>query len=171
MPFKLIDLVVALPRSAQVPQRDRKAIDGIAVHHSGDEGGPQGWARYHTTPPDQGGPDWGPCACIGYHAAILRDGRAFKTANDSDRTAGVANHNTHLLHIVCQGNLAQTPPTEIQFAQLLRAVRQYMTAYAIPIERVRTHGEWQDDPAWATSCPGISALGTLVRGALAAARD
>lgn len=168
MTFKLADIVHDLSRLPPVPQRDRKRIDGIAIHHSADEGTPWSWARYHTTSPDQGGPSWGPAACIGYHAAVMRSGQAYKTANDSDRTPGVANHNGHLLHVVCQGNFVTTPPTEAQFTTLLKVVRTYMQAYAIPIQRVRTHGEWQEDPAWATDCPGVKWLGAIVRGALAA---
>lgn len=157
------DIVQQLTRIEPVPTRPLEAIDGIAIHHSGDEGTPAGWARYHTTPPDKGGPSWGPANSIGYHAAVMRDGRAYKTAYDRDQTPGVANHNRHLLSIVCQGNFAQTPPTAAQIRTLLEVVRQYASAYGIPIDRVRTHGEWQDDPAWATSCPGIPDLGKHVR--------
>lgn len=164
----MIDIVLRLPRIEPVPKRPLAGIDGIAIHHSGDEGTPQSWARYHTSAPDQNGPDWGPAATIAYHAAVMRDGEAYKCAYDGDQTPGVAWHNGHLLHVVCGGNLAVKPPSEDQFATLLRVIRQYMTAYAIPLERVRTHGEWQDDPAWATACPGIGYLGALVRGALRA---
>lgn len=160
------DIVQDLPRRNPVPQRSPKDIDGIAIHHTADEGTPWSWARYHTTPPEQGGPSWGPAATIGYHVAVMRSGIVYKTANDQDRTPGVAHHNYHLIHIVLQGDLAVSPPTEQQFRELLKVARQYMDAYAIPVDRVRTHGEWQEDPAWSTSCPGIGYLGALVRGAL-----
>jgi len=159
----LLDIVLQLSRVEPVPTRPLAAIDGIAIHHSGDEGSPAGWARYHTTTPEVGGPSWGPATTIGYHAAVMRDGTTYKTARDSDQTPGVANENFHLLHVVNQGNLAQTPPTAAQIRALLEVLHVYMAAYAIPVDRVRTHGEWQTDPAWATSCPGISDLGKHIR--------
>jgi hypothetical protein len=164
----IIDIVWNLPRLKPVPTRHLEQIDGVAIHHSGDEGNPDSWATYHTRPPDKGGPSWGPGATIGYHAAVMRSGLAYKTAYDGDQTPGVAGHNHHLLHVVCQGSLGVRPITEEQFASLLWVVRRYASAYAIPPDQVRTHGEWQTDPAWATACPGIGYLGALVRGALKA---
>lgn len=159
--------MLTLPRIEPVPTRPTTPaqITGIAIHHSGDEGTPQGWARYHTSPPPPlgTGPSWGPAATIGYHAAAMRDGAGYKTAYDRDITPGVAYHNVYLIHIVCQGNLAKLPPTAAQLLTLLRLIRRYMIAYAIPIDRVRTHAEWQYDPAWATACPGIPDLGKHVR--------
>lgn len=164
----LQDIVQDLPRTEPVPTRPTTPaqITGIAIHHSGDEADPKLWAWYHTTPPDQGGAPWGPAATVGYHAAVMRNGESFKTAYDQDVTPGVAHKNKFLIHVVLQGNLAKTPPTPAEIRALLQVVRQYQAAYAIPVERVRTHGEWQDDPAWATSCPGIPDLGTHIRFAL-----
>lgn len=158
------DIVLDLSRINPVPTRPIESIDGIAIHHSGDEGTPQGWARYHTTAPDQGGPSWGPANTIGYHVAILRSGEALKTALDIDRTPGVANHNWHLIHICLQGNMQQRPPTKAQIEQMLVVCRRYMGAYytTITIDRVRTHGEWAD-PGWGTACPGIADLGKHIR--------
>lgn len=162
------DIVFALPRIIPIPQRSVDDIDGIAIHHSGDEGNPWSWAKYHTSPPHKGGPSWGPGHTIGYHSAIMRSGMVYKTALDQDRTPGVAHHNYHLLHIVCQGDLTQQAPTQAQFESLLRTIYQYQGSYytRITTGRIRTHEEWQDDPDWATFCPGISYLGVLVRGAI-----
>lgn len=161
--MELKHIVAQLARVTPVPTRPTSAIDGIAVHHSADEGNPTSWARYHTTAPEKGGPSWGPANTIGYHAAVMRDGTCYKTAYDGDQTPGVAYHNRHLLHFVLQGNLAKTPPTAAQIRGLLGVLRIYMNAYNIPIDRVRTHSEWQDHPEWATSCPGISQLGEHIR--------
>lgn len=157
------DIAMQLPRIEPVTTRPLTAIDGLAIHHAADEGTPQAWARYHTTSPDQGGPSWGPATTIGYHVAIMRDGTVYKCAKDSDQTPGVANHNRHLIHIVLQGDLTKTQPTPAQIRSLLEVCRQYQGAYAVPTDRVRGHQEWVDDPAWATSCPGIAELGAHVR--------
>lgn len=161
--MKTLDIVEQLSRVPPVPTRPLNLIDGIAIHHSADEGTPASWAQYHTKAPADGGPSWGPANTIGYHRAVLRDGTVYKTAFDRDQTPGVANHNRHLVHIVLQGNLTKAPPSKEQLLGALSAVREFMTAYGIPIERVRTHGEWQDDPAWATACPGIPDLGKHIR--------
>jgi hypothetical protein len=159
------DIVITLPRIEPVPTRPTTSnqIDGIAIHHSADLGNPQTWSVYHTTPPADGGPSWGPANTIGYHAAVMRDGSSYKCAYDRDITPGVAGHNHHLIHIVLQGNLAKQPPTAEQIRELLKVIPQYQAAYAVPIDRVRTHGEWQDDPKWATACPGIPDLGKHIR--------
>lgn len=161
------DIVYDLPRNEPVTTRPLSAIDGIAIHHSDDMGDPWIWARYHTTPPDQGGPSWGPAATIGYHVAVMRDGTVYKCARDMDKTPGVANHNWHLIHIVCQGNFSESsPPPADQVVHLLATIQAYRAAYAIPIERVKGHTEWVDDPAWATTCPGFPGFGQMIRSML-----
>lgn len=157
------DIVLQLPRIEPVPTRPLPAIDGIAIHHSADESAPASWARYHTKAPADGGPSWGPANSIGYHSAVMRDGEWFKTAFDRDQTPGVAGHNRRLIHVVLQGNLAKTPPTAAQIRRLMEVLGHYQAGYNIPIDQVKTHSEWQDDPAWATSCPGIPQLGAHIR--------
>lgn len=158
------NIVYQLKRVEPVPTRSLTEIDGIAIHHAGGGGDPWSWADYHTRTPENGGPSWGPAYTIGYHAVVMLDGTVYKTAFDRDRTPGVANHNRHLLHICLQGDLSKTYPSFEQLRGLMEAIKEYRTAYpAITLDRVRTHGEWQDDPAWATSCPGIPSLGHFVR--------
>jgi len=158
------DIVLELRRLDPVPTRALTLIDGIALHHSGDEGSPYSWARYHTSSPAQHGPSWGPANSIGYHVAVMRNGDTFKTAYDRDRVPGVAWHNDHLIHLVCQGNFARIGPGRVQLESLLRVVQHYRRGYPkITVGAVRTHSEWQTAPEWATACPGIGDLGRVVR--------
>ncbi len=152
--------------------RPLDGVDGISLHHSADEGDPWSWARYQILPQDKGGPRWTPdrdgdgipdgAPAICYHAAAMRNGRLFKTQNDSTKCWHTADHNHHLIGIVCQGDFTRRPPTEPQVRALLWLVEHYMAAYNIAPENVRGHGEWQGG---GTSCPGTW-LAAAVRAAI-----
>lgn len=170
--MNLISIVSQLPRHPTLRYRDRPltAIDGISVHHSADEGNPWSWAQYHIKPAAEGGPPWTPDGLgapgICYHAAVMRDGRAYKLQLDRTQCWHTADHNGHTLGIVFQGHLGRLPPTEAQIASGLWVVRQYMRAYpAIVAPNIRGHGEWNPG---ATECPGTW-LAQALRAALAAA--
>jgi N-acetyl-anhydromuramyl-L-alanine amidase AmpD len=92
---------------------------------------------------------------IAYHFAIDRAGRAWQLRSLLYEGQHVrigqngTRWNEHNLGIVTLGDFNLQSPTAPQFARLLSLVRLVQQKYAIPLNRVRMHGELVQ-----TDCPG-----------------
>lgn len=140
------DLIGALPTHPTKTYRSRPVdiIRYLAVHHaaSSETATPEQIARYHVS---RGWPG------IGYHFLIDPAGTVYRCWPATTMTYCVAGSNMASLCICLLGDRDQRPIPEAQRAALVRLLRQCMSDYRVPVERVLGHREF---PRAATVCPG-----------------
>ena len=92
-------------------------------------------------------------ADIGYHFIVDPGGRVWQGRSLEFQGAHVSNHNEGNIGVMCMGNFEVQRPTSAQLVALEKHVKVLMTSYRVPVERVRTHREWETA---STLCPGRS---------------
>jgi N-acetylmuramoyl-L-alanine amidase len=90
---------------------------------------------------------------IGYHYVIDRGGRVWEGRDLKWQGAHVKDHNEGNIGICCLGNFDEQSPSDAQLDAVERMVSCLMERHRVPVNRVRSHQEWQGAR---TACPGRS---------------
>lgn len=90
-------------------------------------------------------------ADIGYHFAVDPLGNVWAARPLDRQGAHVKDHNEHNLGILVLGNFEVQNPTPQALASLDSLIAEAALANRVPLQRVRTHREWNP-----TACPGQS---------------
>jgi len=148
---QIIDVVDRLPRhpSRRYASRPPGSIKQIVMHHSATRplsvdglADAEAFARYHIQ--DRGWPG------IGYDYVVGANGTVYKTNRNDVVNYHAGNANRISLGICLVGNFDLGGPPAPQWQSAVALVRELVTAYRIPVQRVIGHREV---PA-AKSCPG-----------------
>jgi len=150
--MKLIDLTTqSMGWNNPFQTRTTNQIRRIGIHHSATNVGSQRIFENH----------WRSLGWRngGYHEIILLNGDVEICYVPTVVTNGVGDHNTDSYHIGIVGNFRVNgaQPNEAQMRSLLERIRFNMNRFAIPVERVLGHNEFENTPRFnhrSNICPG-----------------
>jgi len=140
-----------------------RPIDMVIIHQTGTATGTvESVRRYHMQTLG-----W---ADIGYHYLITRDGKVHKGRPNSQVGAHCKGDNATSLGVCCVGAGDALPVgagymTQAMWDSLLVLVRQLISAYHIPIDRVVGHRERPSGREQGKTCPGfdVAIIRSLLR--------
>jgi hypothetical protein len=147
------DWTAAGPNLTQI--RPMNGVDTITVHHTAGEMRTDAWRPTAGELEHIRGFHAGAAATdrqwadIAYHFVVDRAGRVWQARPLAYQGAHVKGHNEHNLGIVLLGNFETQTPSAAQLWSLAGFIGFVRGLYAVPLDRVFTHGELGQ-----TNCPG-----------------